>query len=397
VSKGLDVVRVLHVGKFYPPVTGGMEQVLESLCHEAGDGIESRVLVVNSGRGTVREQVRGVPVTRVGAIGAVGSVTIAPGLPTELLRAAADVIVLHEPNPWALLSLALARPRAPLAIWFHSEVVRPRLQYALFYHPLVRTVYKRARRIVVSSPHLGENAAALAPYRDRIAVIPFGIDESRWDATPAVCRRSAAIRAEAGGRPLILFAGRMVPYKGVDVLLRALAGIDAAAVLAGSGPSRDAWMALARELGIADRIRFAGEVPHEELAALYHACDVFVLPSVTRAEAFGYVQLEAMACGRPVVSTRLASGVPWVNRDGETGLTVPPGDPAALGTALALLTADADLRQRLGAAGRARVRSEFTLDRMRMAAAAMYRELAGTRVQHPHQENRELPQQPWTT
>ena len=264
--------------------------------------------------------------TRVGTIGAAGSVPIAPGLPIELRRARADLIVLHEPNPWALLSLAMARPRAPLFVWFHSEVVRPRLQYALFYHPLARTVYKRARRIVVSSPALGEQAAALAPYRDRIAVIPFGIDVSRWEATPGVRARAAAIRAESGGRPLVLFAGRMVPYKGVDVLLRALAGIDAAAVIAGDGPLRSEWMARARELGLADRIRFPGEVSHEELAALYHACDVFVLPSVTRAEAFGYVQLEAMACAKPVVSTRVPSGVSWVNRDGETGLTVAPGD-----------------------------------------------------------------------
>jgi len=375
-----DDLQVLHVGKFYPPVPGGMEQVLESLCGVAEAGIDNRVLVSNTGRDTVREMVRGVGVTRIGTIGAVGSVPIAPGLPMELLRARADVIVLHEPNPWALLSLALVRPRAPLVVWFHSEVVRPRLQYALFYHPLARAVYKRARRIVVSSPALSEQASALAPYRDRIAVIPFGIDVSRWDATPPVAARAAAIRAECGGRPLVLFAGRMVPYKGVDVLVRALAGLDAAAVLAGDGPSRAGWMTLARELGIADRIRFAGEVTHAELAALYHACDVFVLPSVTRAEAFGYVQLEAMACAKPVVSTRVPSGVPWVNRDGETGLTVAPGDVGALGRAIAVLAADGDLRQRMGAAGRARVLSEFSMERMRTAATMLYREVAGDRV-----------------
>ena len=100
------VLTVLHVGKFYPPCAGGMEQVVESLCHAAGAGIASRVLVVNTGRGTVREVVRGVPVTRVGTIGAVGSVPIAPGAAAELRRERADVIVLHEPNPWALLSLA---------------------------------------------------------------------------------------------------------------------------------------------------------------------------------------------------------------------------------------------------------------------------------------------------
>jgi glycosyltransferase involved in cell wall biosynthesis len=373
-------LQVLHLGKFYPPVPGGMEQVLESLCRVAGPGIDNRVLVANTGRGTVREVVRGVPVTRVGTIGAAGSVPIAPGFVMELLRARADVIVLHEPNPWALLSIALVRPRAPLVVWFHSEVVRPRLQYALFYHPLARAVYKRARRIVVSSPALAGQASALAPYRDRIAVIPFGIDVSRWDATPAVVARAAEIRAGSAGRPLVLFAGRMVPYKGVDVLLRALAGLDAAAVLAGDGPSRDGWMALARELGIADRVRFAGQVPHEELAALYHACDVFVLPSVTRAEAFGYVQLEAMACAKPVVSTRVASGVPWVNRDGETGLTVAPGDAEGLARSIAALTTDRDLRQRMGAAGRARVLSEFSMERMRTATTALYREVAADGV-----------------
>jgi rhamnosyl/mannosyltransferase len=286
-------------------------------------------------------------------------------------------MVVHEPNPWALLSLAVARPALPLAVWFHSEVVRPALQYRLFYHPLARPVYGAARRIIVSSPLLAEHAAVLEPYLDRVRVIPFGIDPSRWSLTPAIAERAAAIRQEMGARPLILFAGRMVPYKGVGVLLRAMVGLDAAAVLVGDGPCRREWSALAGELALIDRVRFAGEVPHDELVALYHACDTFVLPSITRAEAFGYVQLEAMACGKPVVSTRVPSGVPWVNRHGETGLTVPPGDVDGLRRALAELTGDASLRARFGGAGRRRVDAEFTLDIMRTAAAAVYREAAG--------------------
>lgn len=367
-------LRVVHVGKFYPPVAGGMERVLESLCEGPAAEVESQVIVCHSAGRTVRERRNGVAVTRVGTMGSAGSVPIAPGFAAELRRARGDVMVVHEPNPWALLAMATARPSLPLVVWFHSEVVRPRLQYALFYHPLARLVYGRAARIVVSSPLLAEHAAALAPYRDRVRVIPFGIDPSRWTATPAIQERASAIRAEAEGRPLVLFAGRMVPYKGVDVLLRAMKGLDASAVLVGDGPSRAGWTALARETGVDDRVRFAGEVPHAELAALYHACDLFVLPSVTRAEAFGYVQLEAMACGRPIVSTRLPSGVPWVNRDGETGLTVPPGDVEALRAAIARLAQDAPLRQRFGAAGRARVDAAFTIAGMRNAAAAVYRE-----------------------
>jgi glycosyltransferase involved in cell wall biosynthesis len=357
-----------------------MEHVVESLCHVNGRDIVNRALVFNSGPRTVAELVDGIEVTRVGTIGAAGSVPIAPGFPAALKRARADAIVLHEPNPWALLSFTLARPRAPLAIWFHSEVVRPRLQYALFYHPVARAAYREARRIVVSSPALAKHAHALTPHRDRIIVIPFGVDASRWEATAEVRERAAAIRGRIGARPVVLFAGRMVAYKGVDVLLRAIAQTDVSAVLVGRGPSLTRWEALARELKIDARVTFAGEVPHDELVALYHACDMFVLPSITRAEAFGYVQLEAMACGRPVISTRVQSGVPWVNRDGETGITVPPGDAGALGDAIAALAADPGLRARMGAAGRARVDSAFSMTRMRDAVGTFYRDLLAESV-----------------
>jgi glycosyltransferase involved in cell wall biosynthesis len=369
------VIAVVHVAKYYPPVPGGMERVVESLCASTRGRVASSVIAFNAGGGTVREVVDGVPVTRVGVPLVGGSVPVAPALVGELRRARADVMVLHEPNPWALLSAALARPTMPLAIWFHSEVIRPRLQYALFYHPMVRAVYGRARRIIVSSPALGESARALAPYRDRVRVIPFGIDADRWRPAADVLARARDIRAASNGRPIVLFAGRMVPYKGLDVLLRAIAPLDVDAVLAGDGPSRQALTQQARG-PMQARVRFPGEVADDELRALYHACDVFVLPSVTPAEAFGYVQLEAMACGKPVISTRVASGVPWVNRDGETGLTVPPGDADALRHAIARLCADADLRARMGEAGRARVGAEFTLSMMAERTIACYEEIA---------------------
>ncbi|MCA1560692.1 MAG: glycosyltransferase [Acidobacteria bacterium] len=370
------MIRVLHIGKFYPPARGGMERVLEALCQSVRGRVESSVLAFNTGRQTVREDVDRVAVTRVGTIGSAGSVPIAPSFAAEIRRARADVIVLHEPNPWALLSYAVARPRVPLAIWFHSEVVRPQLQYALFYHPLAQAVYGRAARVIVSSPDLGRHAAALAPYQSRVVVVPFGIDPSPYVPSPDVSARVAQLRAQSGSAPRILYAGRMVPYKGVDVLLRALAGSTGEAVLVGDGPSRPGWMQLARDLGLEGRVTFAGEVQEGELTALYHACDVFVLPSVTRAEAFGYVQLEAMACGKPVVSTRLPSGVPWVNRDGETGLTVPPGDVGALRNAIDRLVSDRSLRTRMGMAACVRVRSEFSIERMGNTTAALYNELA---------------------
>ena len=312
---------VVHVGKFYPPVAGGMERVLESLCRAAPADIESRVLAFNTTRETIRETVDGIPVTRVGTIGAAGSVPIAPAFGRELRRTHGDVLVLHEPNPWALLSLAIVRPAIPLAIWFHSEVVRPQLQYRLFYHPMVRAVFGKARRIVVSSPLLAEHAAALAPYRDRITVIPFGIEASRWDQTPAIAARAAAIRNQTP-RPIVLFAGRMVAYKGVDARCRRSPAGRARFSSATARCARPGQ--LARSCGSPSR-GVHRSVSHEELPR--------ALPRVRRVPAAVGVAREASATqleairASPSCEHEGCLGRRLRNRHEETGLTVPPSMP----------------------------------------------------------------------
>lgn len=366
-------MKVAHIGKFYPPVAGGIERVVQSLCAVTAGRLDNRVLAFNTTSRTVTDEVDGVPVTRVGTWGAVGSVAVAPALPMHLSRIDADVLILHEPNPWALLSYAVVRPRIPLAIWFHSDVIRPALQYRLFYAPIARPAYRAARRFLVSSPALAEHATALQPFRDRVTVIPFGIDVDAWRPSESVQRRAEAIRRAAGG-PVVLFAGRHVPYKGVPVLIEAAAPLGVEVVIAGDGPMRDSWSALARRQAGPARFSFPGEVDDAELRALLVACDMFVLPSVTRAEAFGYVQLEAMACGKPVISTALPTGVPWVN---ESGLVVPVNDVEALRAALASLAADQALATRVGAQGQARARAEFSMTAMGDRLVAVCRELAG--------------------
>jgi glycosyltransferase involved in cell wall biosynthesis len=356
------VIRVLHVAKFYPPVTGGMERVVETLCRASEGLVESRVLALNTSPKTVEESVDGVPVTRVGVAARAGSVPIAPSLAAHLRRASADLIVFHEPHPWALLSYALSRPRARLAVWYHSDVVRHPLKYALFYAPIAHPLYSRAERFIVSSPPLGANAAALKAYQSRITVIPFGIDVAEWTT------------GTESFEPFVLFAGRHVPYKGVDVLLRALQGTNIRAVIAGDGPQRAAWERLASTLGV--QARFTGDLSDAELRRQFASCAAFVLPSVTRAEAFGYVQLEAMASGKPVISTDVPSGVSWVNQDGRTGLVVSAGDPVPLRSALVRLMGDPALRRDLGARARLRVEREFSLARLRERLRDFYAEMA---------------------
>jgi rhamnosyl/mannosyltransferase len=143
-------------------------------------------------------------------------------------------------------------------------------------------------------------------------------------------------------------------------------------LIIGEGPLRGALSALARELGVADRVHFMGKISHELLVACYHAAKVFVLASILRSEAFGIAQVEAMAAGLPVVNTQLDTGVPFVSIHEQTGLTVPPADPDALAEAVNRLLDNPDLRASLGVAAALRAHQEFSLDAMTARTMSLY-------------------------
>ena len=371
----MRALKILHLGKFYPPVRGGMETILQTLCRGVPHTVQTRALVMNPSNETRHDVVDSVPVTRVRSPLTLGAVAVAPTLPLWLARAEADLVVLHEPNPMALVAYFVARPKVPLIIWYHSEVVRSAWRYRLFYRPLLEFALRRVARVVVASPPM-KDAPALVEYRTKCVVIPYGLDSDRYQPTATVTARADALREHARG-PILLFVGRLVPYKGLEVFLRALPGLEAQTVIVGDGPLRGALETMVRKLGIGDRVHLAGEVSDQERLAWLHACAALVLPSTTRQEAFGIVQLEAMLCGRPVVSTDLPTGVPWVNVHGRTGLVVRAGDPASLRGALDHLLDDGGLSQALGAAARARALETFTADRMCAAVLALYQDLCG--------------------
>jgi rhamnosyl/mannosyltransferase len=375
----MSALRILHLGKYYTPDRGGIETVVETLCRGERPTVDTQALVLNTLNRTTEETLNEVPVRRVASVAQVGSVSVAPTLPLWLSRADADVIVLHEPNPMALLAYALARPDTPLIVWIHSEVIRPQLQYRLFYRPLLEFALRRAVRIVVASPPM-LSLPALARYQHKCTVIPYGLERARYRLSGITGSRVQAIRANVT-KPIVLFVGRLVPYKGVDVLLRAVKGLDALTVIVGDGPCRMSLTALAIDSGLNDRVRFMGDLSDAELLAWYHACDLFVLPSVSRQEAFGMVQLEAMLCGHPVVSTELQTGTTWVNQHERTGIVVKAGDVTELRGAIERLIGDHELRDQLGDAARKRAIEMFTAETMCRGTLSLYDDVV--RVKRP--------------
>jgi rhamnosyl/mannosyltransferase len=201
-------------------------------------------------------------------------------------------------------------------------------------------------------------------------VIPLGLRVEPYDAPDQAAIER--IRKNFGPR-IVLAAGRHVYYKGFEYLIAAMQRVDAKALIAGDGPLRGKLQALAAQLGVQNRVVFLGEV--EDLIPYYHAADVFALPSIARSEAFGIVQLEAMACGRPVVNTLLDSEVPFVSIGGVTGLTVAPENAEELAGAIRLLMDSPALRTQYGREGRVRVEAQFSAEAMIRRTLEIYEQI----------------------
>ena len=363
-------MRVLHVVKdFFPPTRGGMEQHVADLCRSL-PGFEFSVLTSARGRRREVDHVGAVRVVRAPEHARPCSTPVTPGWWRDLRRHDADLVHLHLPNPFAEMAVLAGRAPVPMVASYYAEMMRnPTL--ARQYRPFQEHFLRRMDRIAVSSPALAMRAAPLAAHRDRVVVIPFGVDPAEW---PADDRAVAGIRARHP-LPIVLFLGRLVWYKGVDVLIEAMTSVEGTLLVVGDGPERPRLEALARRR-LGPRARFTGEVTDSERASYQRAADVFVLPSTSRAETFGIAMLEAMSLGTPVISTEVGTGTSWVNRSGETGLVVPPGDPRALVGAVTWVLGDDDRRQRLGLGAARRARDEVPKAAMLAAFAELYRSTA---------------------
>ena len=288
-----------------------------------------------------------------------------------------DIVISHFPYPMADLAVLFGLYSGHLVVWWHCGFEKYE-RLAPFYRPLVQHTLNKADRILVSSRENIKNSALLRRYRNKCSVIPFCVDHEyleRGNAYARACEEQEKKTAgkitpgklPAGNRQVrILFIGRLVWYKGCDVLLQAFAKMrltDCRLVLVGSGPLEQQLKDLASDLKLKN-VTFTGMISEEEKMQQIEACDFLVLPSVSKAEAFAVVQLEAMAFGKPVINTALPSGVPYVSIDGVTGKTVKPGSIRELTAAMEELAQNEPLRRKYGANARRIVQEEYTQELM---------------------------------
>lgn len=353
-------MRIAHVVPVYPPARGGTGHV----AHEYTERLRGRGHSVEVFTPRYHHVERDPPyVHRVRALLRAGNAAFVPSLFRRLRSF--PLVHLHYPffggaEPTALCR-ALARDQT-LVLSYYMDAVAPGLKGRLFdlhRRVLLPWMLARADAVLVSSTDYAEHSALALVHGalERVEVHPFGVDLERFHpGEERDLRMSLGIAPE---EPVVLFVGALDPahhFKGFPVLVEALQGLTDVRwrlVVVGEGLLRARFETLAASRGLAGRVHFAGDVADEVLPRYYRLADIHVLPSTERAEAFGLVVLEAAASGVPTIASSLP-GVRTIVLDGETGLHVPPGDPAGLQAALRVLLDQSDLRRRLGQGARAR-------------------------------------------
>ena len=388
-------LRILHVGKFFPPYRGGMEVFLADLVHEQRrQGIDAHALVHGDPLPDDPSWLERVPV-QFNLVYAPMAIGFRRALGRAIERVQPDVLHLHLPNNSALwaLTLPIAR-RVPWVIHWHSDVVVSNIKWSvalayMLYRPFEQALLERAQQVFATSPPYLEASNALRAWRGKCEIVPLGLD-LRNIPPPAALSPGQGWRSET--RLRLLSIGRLTYYKGFETLIRAVSTMPGVELLiAGEGELRTSLEALIRQCtpeGRPTPVRLTGAVSDGEKHALFASCDIFCLASRERTEAFGIVLLEAMLHGKPCLVTDLpGSGMPWVVAHAHAGLHVPFEDQDAWRSSIARLQHNTALRQRLGQSGHKALHRFFSIGPCEQSVARHYRSLApDTRPAKPRQD-----------
>jgi len=281
-----------------------------------------------------------------------------------------DIVHHHYPFPNMEINLVKKFSRLKnkkFIVTWHANIGQSRWKsLERFYDPLVRKMLDRADSIVVTSPQLIETSSLLSTYQKKIEIIPLSYNK-RYDTSNKEAR---SLKKDASLN--ILFVGRLRAYKGLSFLIRAIADLNVRLCIVGNGEHGRDLRELVNELNVSDKVSFYEHLDDAEVEEMYNQSDLFVLPSINEAEAFGVVQLEAMAKGLPVINTSLRSGVPFVSLDQVTGLTVEPKNVDALRNAINLLMNDKDLYKTFSKNALERVK-EFSREKLTNAYLKLYK------------------------
>lgn len=357
------MINIVHLGKYYFPDAGGIESVTISMAGGAvASGHSVSVVCFEKTPARSDDVIAGVHVIRAPITTMIASQPLGIKYFLQSLKYGknADVVHLHVPNMLGALCALFIGKKPRLLVHWHSDVINKGLLGKIL-RPLESALLRRADCIVATSQVYADASETLRPFKNKVAVVPIGVPDVEHEG--ADLKLSASLDEQIRDKKIILAVGRLVPYKGFNVLIDAANHLsdESVVVIVGGGPLQQELQQAIEIAGVQDRVVLAGRLSDAALHALFERATLYCLPSTYRAEAFGVVLLEAMTYGLPIVATDIpGSGVPWVNQHGTSGLNVPVGDPVALADACNQILASSELRDRLSEGARQRFTEEFT-------------------------------------
>jgi len=375
-------MRVLHFYKtYYPDSVGGVEQVIRQMCVGTGKlGVVNKVLTLTRQKDNFDFEFEGHQVHRVPLDIEIASTGMSLAAFGELARLAEQADVVHYHFPWPFMDLAhfMARIRKPSLVTYHSDIVRQKALLKV-YQPLKHRFLQSVDTIVATSPNYMASSAVLDRYRDKTRVITYGLDKSIYPQPEQ--SRMDQWRARVGER-FFLFVGVLRYYKGLHILLDAVANTDYPVVIVGAGPIETELKEHAERLGLT-HVLFVGALDDHDKVALLTLCYAVAFPSHLRSEAFGISLLEGAMYGKPMISSEIGTGTTYINIDGDTGIVVPPSDSQAFGEAMKRLWDNPELAAEMGRRAEARYWELFTAEQMATSYTALYHELVARRAALP--------------
>lgn len=368
-------MKILQLGKFFP-IKGGVEKVEYDLMRGlAEQGVDCDMLCAAlKGKGDIISNGEHARLIYCHTWMEILGTMIAPSMITTLWRICRkyDVIHVHHPDPMACMALFFSGYRGKVVLHWHSDIVRQKYLMGL-YRPFQNWLIRRANLIVGTTPIYVEQSDDLKRAQHKITYLPIGTEEIVPDIEGA-----HQLREKYSNHRIVFSLGRLVPYKGYHNLIEAAQYLsdDYVVVIGGIGPLRENLEQLIKERKLEKKVKLLGFVKDEEVAAYFTACDIFVLPSVQKTEAFGIVQIEAMSCGKPVVATKIpGSGTAWVNAHGISGLNVTPEQPKEIADAILTITKDRDAYEVYATGARQRFEKMFTKEKMVAGVMGIYERL----------------------
>ncbi len=374
-------MRIAQVCPYFYPHIGGVEShVMDISLELKRRGHDVTVVTSKHGRVPAQDEVMGIPVLRSKVLLTLFRSPVTPRLTDDLEVVPADLYHTHSPPPVTSYFAARTSERTgvPLVVTYHCD-----LEVAGPAGPLVTGLYRRTLEAFAMSQATGVvatthtyAATSRSLWKLDPMVIPNAVDAKRFKpgASGTAIRKRYGIRET---EPLVLFVGRLVRHKGIEYLLQALRQVDARLLVVGGGDSAARLKGLASSLGLEEKVDFAGRVAESEKPEYFAACDVLVLPSVSRLEAFGIAALEAMACGKPVVVSDVP-GVREVITDGVEGLLAEPMSPEDIARKIDRLLENSQERERMGLAGRHKVEKSFTVEKVVDGLEDLYLQVQST-------------------